>query len=71
MLLFFAYGSRDSYNEYVDNIASPPVASVMKELDRKFYTPSPSPYALIPVPIYEGGVNMSAPGVHVFALIWP
>jgi protein-L-isoaspartate(D-aspartate) O-methyltransferase len=67
-MLFFAYATRDSYNEYVENMATPRVASIMQDVDRKYYTPSPSPYALIPLSIYEGGVNMSAPSVHAFAL---
>lgn len=67
-MLFFAYASRDSYNEYVESMASPRVASTMQVLDRKYYTPSPVPYSLIPSPIYRGGVNMSAPAVHAFAL---
>lgn len=57
-----------SYDEYVVSIASPRVASTMQALDRKYYTPSPTPYALFPQPIYRDGVNMSAPSVHAFAL---
>ena len=67
-MLLFAYASRDSYDEYVTSISSPQVASTMKILDRKYYTPSSTPYALTPQPIYRDGVNMSAPSVHAFAL---
>lgn len=59
------------YKEYLQGIATPTVQQVMTSVDRKYYSRSPTPYALCPLQIHldgDGPVNMSAPSVHALAL---